>query len=186
MGVNRHIRLIVLILLVAVINTGCKKRKMGGMKAICRSRITNLVKLGLLYADDHKGQFPVAKGEKARAHDSLQFLVDYFEFFQDPELSELFVCPCSDQLPAEPDVDGNFRLSAQNVSYAWRTKPLNIADNPMDVIVACEKYLNHYYWDSDEGAVFVVYGNASWDLLSESDLGPGGLEDFLVKHDLTR
>ncbi|HAK95342.1 MAG TPA: hypothetical protein DCM87_10145 [Planctomycetes bacterium] len=149
---------------------------------ICENRLRSMVQWALLYADDHAGWFPVAEGENPAAHESLQLLVDAFGDECDPEI---FVCPASGDVPAVRGVDGKLRLAAGNVSYAWRAKPLRVTETGGGtVVIACDKTLHPQ--ELGGAGVHVAYSGGRVKFLTADELGEGGLDGFLARHELTR
>ena len=63
-----------------------------------------------LYADNHRGWFPISNKENAKAHDSFQLLVDAMHEARYPKFSpDLFICPVSKDIPAKCDSKGFFK-----------------------------------------------------------------------------
>ncbi len=150
-------------------------------RAQCVSGLRSLGMLALVYANDHKGWLPVAKGGNPRAHQSLQLLVEHFKEAGDPSL---YICPGSKQVPAECDDTGekHFVLTEENVSYAWRAKRLNTGASSARTLLACDKSLDNHNGDG----VHVLYCDGSVRWMTKEELGEGGLEVFLKKHHLSR
>lgn len=89
----------------------CRKRS---KRVQCMSNLLQVSQLALFYASNHQDWLPLA-APGAPPHESLQLLVD----MQPGIEPEIFVCPCSRDVPAKADAGGSFRLEAHNCSYAW-------------------------------------------------------------------
>lgn len=181
---NAYWSLFLLVLLITC--NGCTKRhsrKGPTSKARCFFRLQDLREQAIRYAQEHEGWFPVAEGKNMRAHDSFQLLMEAMGRTVHPDC---FVCPSSDQMFAQEDGNGRFILTEQNISYAWRAKPFNMEDIQDKVVIACDKYCNHQWRQSKVLGINIIYSDGSCQFIKEDDLGPGGVDAFLKKHDLTR
>ena len=87
-------------------------------RAACLNNLKQIGQLAMVYADERKGFYPIAKGEAPPAYKSLEILYRW-----DEELPpELVICPSSLDAPAERGEDGFVTLDESSCSYSWVTK----------------------------------------------------------------
>lgn len=171
----------VIFLVLAIAVAGCSRPlRPSWTLTRCMGRLRSIAMLALQYVDDHAGWLPVAEGENPAAHESLQLLADEFVDEYD---SKIFVCPVTDDTPAVRGADGKVRLAAGNVSYAWRAKPLSLRGGGK-VIIACDKVMHRH--QGGLAGINVLYGEGAVKFFKAEELGEGGLDGFLTRHDLTR
>ena len=121
------VELLVVILIISVLAAFVGPAVFQGRKRMLRIQCTNnLRQIGQLasgFADDNKGWMPVAPGEEPRAYESFQILVDKVP---EARVPQMFVCPASQRMEAPFDAENeeSFILGPENVSYAWRARPL--------------------------------------------------------------
>lgn len=113
-------------------------------KVQCTANLKGIFTFAMLYGDQKDRAFPIAPGKMPAAHLSIQTLIDAFPRDFEPEL---FVCPESDALPAETDVEGRFVVDADTSSYAWSARRMKTTARRR--ALASDKYLGGY--EDDEG-----------------------------------
>ena len=90
------VELLVVILIISVLAGFLVPAVFQGRKKVariqCTNNLANIGKLALIYADDNKGQLPVADTEEPRAYESLNLLA---EQISDARKGEMYVCPAS-------------------------------------------------------------------------------------------
>ncbi|MFQ5653479.1 MAG: type II secretion system protein [Planctomycetota bacterium] len=148
-----------------------------GAKTACLNNLREIGKLAIMYSDENKDRFPLARNQPAFA--SLQKLADWARGDVKPEQ---FVCPSSTDLAGEVDADSSFTLDETSCSYAWISKPTknntrsttalgsddSIQDEARDITENHARGVNVVYVD----------GSATWVNQAELQEGlPKGLVD---------
>jgi hypothetical protein len=147
----------------------------------CQSNLKQLYSMAMLFSDKVGNRaYPIAPGKDPRAHESLQLLVNFM-----PDLDpKLFTCPESDAVPAERDAKSDkFVLTAENVGYAWTTKP--VSNQAPWTVLCSDKYAdghvdaNGVTHSGHKGGFNVLRSDGSVSFIVESD--PMITEDKLPK-----
>ena len=162
--------------------------------ARCLNNLRNIGQLAVAYAEDNRGFIPVASGGDPRAYQSFQLLVNEMLNARDPEL---YVCPVSKDSEAQPPYDGAvFELTEDNVSYAWRNKPLRVRGSAYSKTpLGCDDSIADPREGIEEnhlGGMNVLYLDTSvrWvslrELNGDAAFAEEGLRGWLAEHNLGR
>ncbi len=146
-GANRGFTLVELLVVIAIIGglasliVPAVQSAMERMRrASCAHQLSQIHKLAVVYAGDHRDFLPVASDlAEPRAHQSLQVLV---RGVGDARRPELYVCPSSLQEPAKPEDErapGRFELSEETLSYTWPAERTRMGAGDGDMILSCDK-----------------------------------------------
>ncbi len=94
-------------------------------KVMCANNLREIAKSALIYADaSGKRFFPVGDGSQPSAAESLNVMVRFYGSARKLP-PRLFICPASQDAAAVPWGDQIYRLTADNLSYAWPSKKLS-------------------------------------------------------------
>jgi prepilin-type N-terminal cleavage/methylation domain-containing protein len=121
------------------------KGREAAYKVQCASNLKQIYTFAMAYSDNRGTRaFPIARGQKPRAHESLNELLEFDSGGLSPPL---FVCSSGEAGRAEEDEDGKFILSADTLSFAWTARRLK--NTAMNKPLAADKYVDEY--EDEEG-----------------------------------
>ena len=141
--------------------------------AECANNLRQIYTLAMGYSDTAgSGWFPCATGADARAHESLNVLVEF-----DPTLAQpgIFICPAADGALAKTDSKGAFLLAEENACFAWPARKMK--NTTANRALASDKYYDGYE-DADgvhgghRNGMNVLYTDGSVRFVLAADLDP--------------
>lgn len=121
------------------------KGREAAYKVQCANNLKQVYTFAMSYSDKRGTRaFPIARGQKPRAHESLNELL---EFDSDGLSPQLFLCSSGEAGTAEVDEDGKFLLAADTLSFAWTAKRLK--NTALGKPLGSDKYVDEY--EDEEG-----------------------------------
>ncbi len=149
-------------------------------KLECASNLRQIATMAQVYADNRSGFYPLASGDPAPAHESLNLLISSGRNHRSLN-PKMFACRTWRGEIAVPDSDGKYELTEDTNSIAWTGRKLATVD--AGFALASDKYIRRDDQLSGHiGGMNVVYTDGSVRFVLEEELSdPEGLPEGLVR-----
>ena len=147
-------------------------------KLECANNLKQIATMAQIYADNRGGFYPLASGDRAPAHESLNILIKSVGRSLD---SELFGCRTWRGGKVVPDSEGRYDLTEDTNPYAYTGRKLATVD--AGFALASDKYIRRDDQLSGHlGGMNVVRTDSSVRFVLEEELlDPEGLPEGLVR-----